>query len=88
VTITPLAAQAAAVLDGAGCGQGGWQVDSAQSVAGGCLFLPSIAECPAEYDLVRQDGDRICFGARMASLCSPEGRPSAIDEHAMVRVTP
>jgi len=86
VRLTPRTAGTTALLDQAKCGAASWKADEAQSVAQGCLFLPPIEDCPAEYDLVRRHENRLWFGLRTASLCTEAGRPTAIDEHAMVKV--
>lgn len=86
VAITPLAPAGVVPLEQQGCGDGPWELGHEQSVAQGCLFLPPIDSCPAEYDLVRLEPPRLMFGLRAASLCRPEDRPQAIDaDNPMVR---
>jgi hypothetical protein len=83
--ITPFSEDSAAFLGASGCGTEKWHPEQSQSVAGGCLFLPSLSDCPSEYDLVKRSGDRLYFGARSGSLCTEGGRPTQIDTHAMVK---
>jgi hypothetical protein len=83
--ITPFSEDSAAFLGSSGCGAEKWHPERSQSVAGGCLFLPSLSDCPSEYDLVKRSGERLYFGARSGSLCTDRGRPIEIDTHAMVK---
>jgi hypothetical protein len=67
-----LTANAQPMLDmfkGAKAGDGNWQLGVEQDVSKtGCLFIPSVAQAPVEYDLVRRDGDNLFFGDRSADL--------------------
>ena len=74
------------VLEAARCGSVPWQQSVSQDVStSGCLFLPSVTECPAEYDLVKVDGQRLYFGRRASDLCSPERRPMALETTPVFR---
>ena len=65
----------------AGCGSRPWEVGEAQSVAEtGCSSFEAIADCPADYDLVRIDGDRLYTGVRTGNQCDPAGRPDTLNE--------
>lgn len=83
--VTPLAAGLVGVLTDARCGTSEWRLGQAQDTRDGCLFLPSLSKCPAEYDLVRKQDDRLWFGQRTGDLCTPEGRPGRLDPNAVVR---
>lgn len=86
VAITAESADMAAFLTAEGCGAEAWEVRVPQSVADGCLFLPPVSDCPAEYDLVRRRGDHLWFGVRQGSLCSADARPRELDDMRFIRV--
>lgn len=48
----------------------------------GCATLGQypIATCPADYDLVKVEGDDLTFGARPKDndMCTPDKRPQAL----------
>lgn len=75
------------VLNGAGCGAGGWQVGVPQDVtATGCIGVAhKKAECPQEYDLVKVDGSSLYLGQRLTDLCTPERRPTALTTYPVQR---
>lgn len=66
-----------------GCGEADFETGVAQDVfASGCAGFgqyPASA-CPADYDLVRLDGDTLQFGARPADndMCTPDKRPTTL----------
>jgi hypothetical protein len=85
-TITPHSAAAAGYLaSDAGCNQPGFAEGVAKDVgATGCANLGQrpISACPADYDLVKVDGDTLFFGARPADndMCTEAKRPTAISQ--------
>jgi hypothetical protein len=41
----------------------GWEIGVEQDVSeDGCLLVPSVADCPVEYDLLKKDGEKLYFG--------------------------
>jgi sugar lactone lactonase YvrE len=62
----------AGVLNGAGCGAGGWVPYEPQSVIEtGCLTAHPASECPdGELDLVKLAGGELYFGERSVDLCA------------------
>lgn len=61
-------------VDGCGLGRRG---QTADLTSRDCGPFPSAQACPREYDIVRQDGDRLFFGARVpeAPPCTEDRRP-------------
>lgn len=84
--MAPRNEQSAGMLSGAQCGAAAWSIDERQDVSdNGCLFLPSVTACPAEYDLLALTGDELRFGLRMANLCDPANRPAQLEYAPLVR---
>jgi hypothetical protein len=89
-TLTPLTRAIAAALVAAGCGPAPWPVGEARDVgARGCLAfrVPSLADCPVEFDVLRREGDALFLGARPATgdLCAPERRPDGVGDAPLRR---
>lgn len=66
-----------------GCGATGFAAGVARDIStSGCAGLGQrpIAQCPADFDLVKRDGDGLRFGARPADndMCTPDKRPTAL----------
>lgn len=66
-----------------GCGAADFATGVAQDVLGtGCAGFGQYpgADCPADYDLVKRDGDDLFFGARPAdnNMCTAAKRPAAL----------
>jgi hypothetical protein len=83
--VTPMSAQAVALLDGSGCGAS-WAQDTEQDLsATGCapLGLPSVAACPTEHDLNKLDGKSLFYGDRSGDLCT--ARPTMLTSFPVVR---
>ncbi len=67
------------------CGNGTWEIGVEQEVTQtGCAFIPSSVACPAEYDLVRLDGNQLTFGDRAGDMCDTT-RPEKLSAHSFVR---
>jgi len=83
-TITPHSAGAAGFLESdAGCKLAGFAEGVAKDVSeSGCAALGQspIAGCPADFDLVKLDGDSLTFGSRPAdnNMCTEAKRPTAL----------
>lgn len=80
VKLTPYTDEMSALFGQGGCGNGPWMTGTGQDVSKrGCMKgVPSVASCPAEYDLVRRDGDTLRFGDRSYTLCEPGVYPSKL----------
>lgn len=78
---------AADLFNMSGCGAGGWMVDVPQDVgATGCIGVAHpIADCPKEHDIIALDGDALSFGQRITDMCTPAGRPTALNSYPVVR---
>lgn len=89
IKMTPHTPQMVQVLSRAGCADGNWSIGKSRDVSRtGCLFIPSVSQCPAEYDVIRLDGERLFFGSRSSEgLCSPENRPTQLESEGVVRVS-
>ncbi len=79
----------AAQLNGANCGTGDWTVGVYRDLtAEGCaaVRLPSLEDCPIEYDLVDVRGEKLYLGARTTGpLCNPYTRAETATAPALVR---
>ena len=88
-TVTPHAEAAVGVVNYA-CGGTDAAVDVAFDISGGCPGLGAypIADCPADYDIVKlsEDGTQLTFGARPADndMCSEDKRPTTFENGSMV----
>jgi hypothetical protein len=81
--VTPFTQEIVDVLNANGCGGGEARIGVTEDVSRtGCapLGITSNRDCPAEFDLLRRDGDRLFLGARPADgdLCSAEKRPTQL----------
>jgi hypothetical protein len=88
-TITAHVDAIAEQLTSAGCGADAWQLGVAQSVADGCAAFGQhpIADCPADYDVVKRDGDQLNFGKRPADndMCTAAKRPTELSPVTLAR---
>ncbi|MEO5730153.1 MAG: hypothetical protein ABI134_20110, partial [Byssovorax sp.] len=67
-------------LMGAGCGEGPYTLgEPVVTSKTGCLFLKPITACPADYDITKIEDDRFYNGVRTADMCTPAGRPTALN---------
>ena len=87
-TTTGHSADAAAFIDTT-CETTGTEVDVAFDLSGGCAGLGAypIADCAADYDIVKLNEDgTLSFGARPADndMCTPEKRPTSFEGGAVV----
>ena len=87
-TVTPHVEDALAVVNGA-CEVTDTEVGVALDISGGCAGLGAypIADCAADYDIVRLNEDgTLSFGARPAdnNMCTPENRPTTFEGGAVV----
>ncbi|MFO0551318.1 MAG: hypothetical protein U0271_23210 [Polyangiaceae bacterium] len=89
ITVTALNDQMAGAFSQQMCGgNANWTVGAAGDVSDtGCLFIPSVSACPAEYDLVQVDTTELRFGQRpaMGDICDPARRPGALSTSTFVR---
>lgn len=78
--LTPYTDEMAAVFSRGNCGGGPWLVGIGQDVTeAGCLQgIPSVRSCPAEYDVVKREGDSLRLGDRSRSLCVPGAYPAKL----------
>jgi len=80
--LTPQSAAMAAAFTQQMCGGStSWAVGVAGDVGTtGCLFVPSIMACSAEYDLVKVDATSLRFGQRpmMGDICAAARRPTSL----------
>ena len=79
ITLFAMSPESAAAFEKAGCGSGGWTTGEGQVVSErGCLGLvPTIGECPVEYDIVKIEDGRLYFGDRSQGLCVPDRYPES-----------
>lgn len=69
------------LFDESGCGSAPWAAGVEQDVSQtGCLTFQPIADCPADYDIVNLTGDELRSGRRDADMCTPAGRPTALND--------
>ena len=89
VRFTPHADPLVVALTDAKCGDAPWQRGKVQDVSSrGCLFVRSVTECAAEYDLVHVVGERLALGVRgPAGLCREADRPTAVETGGLLRAT-
>jgi len=89
IRMTPHTRQMVQVLSRAGCADGNWSIGKARDVSKtGCLFIPSVSQCPVEYDVIRPNRERLFFGLRSSEgLCSPKNRPTQLESEGVVRVS-
>ena len=75
------------VLEQSGCGTEAWEVGVAQDVSTtGCIGVAKPLEsCQAEFDVVSVEGDELFFGERITDMCTPAGRPAALNAYAVIR---
>jgi hypothetical protein len=88
MSATALVEDMAVAFEQAGCGGGavvvGEPVDISET---GCFAFKPLADCPADYDIMRIDeDDRYYNGVRTENMCVPEGRPTQLNSFAFVRV--
>lgn len=81
--LTPLTGSAVDLLNGSACGASTtWQVGVPGSAAAGCpaLAMPSITDCPGEYDIVLRGEEALALGRRptQGDLCAADRRPTAL----------
>jgi hypothetical protein len=72
------------------CGDGMWGLYTPQDVGKtGCLSFRSIADCPAEYTIVKVQGDSLQLGVRPedGDICSAGKRPKELSLNALIRQT-
>ena len=82
-TMTPHAQFMVDMLAGIqGCGAGGWTLDQATDVSGGCAPFGQypLSQCGADYDVVKLNEGSVQFGQRPANndMCEPGKRPTAL----------
>ena len=87
-TVTPHVDAAVGVINGA-CEVMNAEVGVALDIAGGCAGLGAypIADCSADYDIVRMNDDgTLAFGARPAdnNMCTADNRPTTFEGGAVV----
>lgn len=90
-TITPHHEGYIALMQSMSCGKAPYAVDQAQDVlTTGCpeMGVPSLADCPREYDLVKVEGNALTFGKRPAdnNICTVEKRPSELSAQSFTLV--
>ena len=90
-TITPHVDGVANALTGAKCGTGTWKVGEAEDVlTGGCPAFGQYpkAQCAADFDLVRVDGNKLHFGDRPKDndMCTAGKRPTALSALEIARL--
>ncbi len=79
--------EAAAQLRSASCGTGDFVVDQEKDVTQtGCLFFEPISACPADYDIVKVEGDKLYNGARAGNQCVVAGRPKTLNAYFFAKV--
>lgn len=87
LSATALVEDMAVTLEQAGCGSGdvvvGEEIDITET---GCFTFKPLADCPADYDIMRIEDDRFYNGMRTPNMCIPEGRPTQLNSFAFVRV--
>lgn len=86
VRLTPRHIEAAVAFGKAFCGAEPWVVGQGQDISGtGCLGIPSVDECPTEYDIVSVRGDRLWHGDRSEGLCDPARPATRLGPHPVIR---
>ena len=74
----------------AGCGAGAWQVGLEKDVSGtGCpgLEFKPLAECSVDHDIAQIRDGVLYPGVRTSDMCTPEGRPTALQPTGARRVS-
>jgi len=60
-------------------GEGDWQVGVEKDITEtGCMFVPSVAQAGAEYDIVKIVDGQLFFGDRSTDLFSEANRPTKL----------
>lgn len=88
LSATALVEDMAVAFEQAGCGEGdvvvGEEIDITET---GCFTFKPLADCPADYDIMRIDeDDRFYNGVRTENMCVPEGRPTQLNSFAFARM--
>ncbi len=87
VTMTAESDAGAAVLR-EGCGSHPWSTSMTRDVGPhACLIKAPRADCIGDFELLMLDGDRLAPGVRTLDMCTPDGRPSAVQAVPAIRVT-
>jgi hypothetical protein len=88
LSATALVEDLAVAFEQAGCGGGDVVVGEPVDItATGCFAFKPLADCPADYDIMRIDDDaRFYNGLRTENMCVPAGRPTQLNSFAFVRV--
>lgn len=70
------------------CGSGPWKAGLEKDVGGtGCLGFKPLAECSVDHDIAQIRDDVLYPGVRTPDMCTPEGRPTALQPTGARRVT-
>lgn len=88
LTATALVDDLAVAFTQAGCGAAdvvvGEEIDISDT---GCFTFKSIADCPADYDIMAIDADdRYYNGVRTANMCVTTGRPTELNSFPFLRI--
>lgn len=84
--LTPHDVEAAIAFGKAFCGSEPWVVGQGQDISRrGCLGIPSIEECPTEYDIIAVRRDALWHGDRSQGLCDPSRLPSSYGPYPVKR---
>lgn len=87
LSATALVEDLAVAFEQAGCGGGDVVVGEAVDISDtGCFAFKPLADCPADYDIMRIEDDRFYNGMRTENMCVPAGRPTQLNGFAFVRV--
>ncbi|HEY5502657.1 MAG TPA: hypothetical protein VIJ97_05040 [Candidatus Anoxymicrobiaceae bacterium] len=83
-TLTPHNQMYVDMFRGSLC-SGSWAVDEEHDVSKeGCLFVPSVCDCPTEYDIVKLEDGKLYLGDRSSDLCDADHRPTAVNPYPLV----
>lgn len=86
VRLTPRRIEAAVAFGKAFCGAEPWVVGQGQDISRtGCLGIPSVEQCPSEYDIVSVRGDSLWHGDRSQGLCDPRLLPASFGAYPVIR---
>lgn len=86
VRLTPRHIDAAVAFGEAFCGAEPWVVGQGQDISRtGCLGIPSVDECPMEYDIVSVRRGMLWHGDRSQGLCDPLRLPTTFGPHPVSR---
>ncbi|CAN0466385.1 unnamed protein product [Hapterophycus canaliculatus] len=90
-SLTPQTDAIARALTDAGCGTAGWKTGAKQSVfPAGCMpfGVPDVAQCAAEFDVVKLHGGKLFLGARpeAGNICALQRRPLTAGTAALIQI--